>query len=103
MLVIACTTRNVTLCTDTGSLVFPAGVFRYYLKPTDKHHLTDKPVPLMAHLMEILPPSSVILDPFAGSGTMIAAARQQGHTAHGVELSPEYARIARGRLASLVD
>ena len=57
----------------------------------------------MAHLMEILPPSSVILDPFAGSGTMIAAARQQGHTAHGVELSPEYARIARGRLASLVD
>lgn len=75
--------------------VFPAGVFRHYLKPADKHHLTGKPVPLMAHLMTVLSPSSVILDPFAGSGTTIVAARQQGHTAHGVELSPEYARIAR--------
>lgn len=83
--------------------VFPAGVFRHYLKPSDKHHLTGKPVPLMAHLMTVLSPASVILDPFAGSGTTIVAARQQGHTAHGVELSPEYARIARDRLASLAD
>lgn len=54
--------------------VFPAGVFRHYLKPADKHHLTGKPVPLMAHLMTVLSPSSVILDPFAGSGTTIVAA-----------------------------
>ncbi len=83
--------------------VFPAGVFRHYLKPADKHHLTGKPVPLMAHLMTVLSPASVILDPFTGSGTTIVAARQQGHTAHGIELSPEYARIARDRVASLAD
>lgn len=78
--------------------VFPAGVFRHYLKPGDKMHLTGKPVPLMAHLMSILSPHSVILDPFAGSGTTIIAARDLGHTAHGVDLSPDNIRIAQGRL-----
>lgn len=83
--------------------VFPAGVFRHYLPPADKFHMTGKPIPLMAHLMTVLPSASAILDPFAGSGTTIVAARQQGHTAHGIELSPEYARIARDRLASLAN
>ncbi|MCC8149119.1 site-specific DNA-methyltransferase [Akkermansia sp.] len=83
--------------------VFPAGVFRHYLKPGDKFHLTGKPVPLMAHLMEVLPPSSVILDPFAGSGTTIVAARQEGHTGHGIDVSPVHVQIARDRLANLAN
>lgn len=78
--------------------VFPAGVFRHYLKPADKHHLTGKPVPLMAHLMTVLPAQSRILDPFAGSGSTLAAAQNLGHTATGIELSPEYYRIACNRL-----
>lgn len=80
--------------------VFPAGVFRHYLKPGDKMHLTGKPVPLMAHLMTVLPPHSVVLDPFAGSGTTVIAARQLGHTAHGIDISPVHVEIARGRLAT---
>lgn len=80
--------------------VFPAGVFRHYLKPGDKQHLTGKPVPLMAHIMSVIPPQSSILDPFAGSGTTILAAQQMGHTAHGIELSPDYTRIARSRLST---
>lgn len=78
--------------------VFPAGVFRHYLKPADKHHLTGKPVPLMAHLMTVLPAQSRILDPFAGSGSTLAAAQNLGHAATGIELSPEYYRIACNRL-----
>ena len=78
--------------------VFPAGVFRHYLKPADKHHLTGKPVPLMAHLMTVLPAQSKILDPFAGSGSTLAAAQNLGHVATGIELSPEYYRIACNRL-----
>jgi len=78
--------------------VFPAGVFRHYLKPADKHHLTGKPVPLMAHLMTVLPAQSKILDPFAGSGSTLAAAQNLGHVATGIELSPEYHRIACNRL-----
>ena len=41
--------------------VFPGGVFRHYLKPSDKMHLTGKPVPLMRHLMTVLPPASSTL------------------------------------------
>lgn len=78
--------------------VFPAGVFRHYLKPADKHHLTGKPVPLMAHLMTVLPAQSKILDPFAGSGSTLAAAQNLGHVATGIELSPEYYRIACNRI-----
>lgn len=80
--------------------VFPAGVWREYLRPRDKMHLTGKPVNLMTHLMSVLPADSCLLDPFAGSGTTLLAARQLGHTAHGIELSPDYARIARDRLAA---
>lgn len=56
--------------------VFPAGVWREYLRPGDKMHLTGKPVNLMTHLMSVLPADSCLLDPFAGSGTTLLAARQ---------------------------
>ena len=74
--------------------VFPAGVFRHYLKSSDKMHLTGKPVPLMRHLMTVLPPGSRVLDPFMGSGTTLVAARDLGHVAHGIDLSPDNVRIA---------
>lgn len=42
---------------------------------------------------------AVVLDPFFGSGTTGLVARQMGRHAVGVELNPEYAEIAKGRLA----
>lgn len=78
--------------------VYPEGVFRTYLSPQDKYHLTGKPVDLMEHLMTVLAPGASILDPFAGSGTTLLAARNKGHRATGIELSFEYSTIARTRL-----
>lgn len=80
--------------------VFPAGVWREYLRPGDKLHMTAKPINLMSHLMSVLSPASSVLDPFAGSGTTLLAARRLGHIGHGIELSPDYVRIARDRLAA---
>lgn len=60
--------------------------------------MTGKPVALMEHLMTVLPAQSKILDPFAGSGSTLAAAQNLGHAATGIELSPEYYRIACNRL-----
>ena len=41
----------------------------------------------------------VVLDPFAGSGTTLAAAKRAGHRSIGVEIDPGYCRIAADRLA----
>lgn len=76
----------------------PAGVYREHLRSAEKMHMTGKPMGLMRHLMRVLPPGSRILDPFAGSGTTAVAAMRSGHSCTGVEMSAEYARIARDRL-----
>lgn len=43
-------------------------------------------------------PGDVVLDPFAGSGTVPAVATAMGRKAIGIELNPEYAEIARQRV-----
>ena len=48
---------------------------------------------------ETLP--SVVLDPFAGSGTTLAVARRLGRRSIGIELKPEYADLARHRTSSI--
>jgi site-specific DNA-methyltransferase (adenine-specific) len=79
----------------------PAGVYREHLRSAEKLHMTGKPVGLMRHLMRVLKPGSRILDPFAGSGTTAVAATLSGHDCVGVEVSAEYAEIARGRLCGV--
>ena len=45
------------------------------------------------------PPGGVVLDPFMGSGTVGMVATQLGRQWVGIELSPQYAEIARKRTA----
>lgn len=57
-------------------------------------HPTPKPLRLMLDLVSRF--EGVILDPFAGSGTTLAAAKQLGKQAIGIEISEAYCeRIAR--------
>ena len=44
------------------------------------------------------PPDGVVLDPFAGSGTVGVAAKKQGKSAILIEISPEYLQIIKNRL-----
>lgn len=44
---------------------------------------------------------STVLDPFAGSGTTLAAAKMLGRDSIGIELSPYFTSVARGRLDSV--
>lgn len=74
------------------------GVFRYPVNSAEKVHLTSKPIPLMAELMSIVPEGGTVLDPFLGGGSTALAALATGRKCIGIELSPEYARIAAERI-----
>jgi DNA modification methylase len=44
------------------------------------------------------PPGGVVLDPFAGSGTVLQVARELGRSFVGIELNPAYEQLIRERL-----
>lgn len=77
------------------------GLFRMPVE-RNKLHMTAKPVPLMQQLLEVVPAGGVVLDPFAGSGTTLIAARNLGLQSIGVELSIDYIRTIKQRLAQEV-
>lgn len=63
-------------------------------------HPCVKPIALMRWLCRLVtPPGGTVLDPFAGSGTTLLAARAEGLRFIGIEESAEYVEIARRRLA----
>ena len=66
---------------------------------TKIQHPTVKPVALMEWLVTLItPPHGVVLDPFAGSGTTLQAARNKGFDAIGIEQDPEYVQLIHKRL-----
>lgn len=64
-------------------------------------HPTVKPTELMRYLCRLVtPPGGTVLDPFMGSGSTGKAAMLEGFRFIGCELSPEYAEIAKRRIAA---
>ncbi|MCP3884793.1 MAG: site-specific DNA-methyltransferase, partial [Propionibacteriaceae bacterium] len=64
-------------------------------------HPNEKPAKLLRTLLLHSPPG-VILDPFAGSGTTLRAAKDLGRKAIGIELEERYCEIAAERCAQEV-
>jgi len=64
------------------------------------NHATVKPLDLMKYLLTLLstPTGGLILDPFAGSGTTLLAAKQLGRSCIGIELDEHHCEIIKGRL-----
>jgi hypothetical protein len=64
-------------------------------------HVAEKPVSLMTRAITLLAPTnSVVLDPFAGSGTTGVAALLAGYTFLGCEQNKDYHATACRRLAA---
>lgn len=61
-------------------------------------HPTVKPLALMRWLVRLVtPPGGLVLDPFAGSGTTGLACLEEGLGFVGVEVTPQWARVAAAR------
>jgi DNA modification methylase len=67
--------------------------------PTKNTHPTVKPVALMAYLCRLVtPPNGICLDPFMGSGSTGIAAQLEGFRFCGMEMDPDYFKIAEARI-----
>ena len=63
------------------------------------NHPTVKPIALMEYLIKMVTPKGgVVLDPFAGSGSTLVAAKQNGYQYIGIEMTAEYIPIIEARL-----
>jgi site-specific DNA-methyltransferase (adenine-specific) len=69
--------------------------------PRANTHPTVKPLALMTWLITLItPPGGLVLDPFAGSGSTLVAAKAGGWRYLGIEREAEYVAIAQARLAA---
>jgi len=66
------------------------------------NHPTPKPTELMLWCLErYSKPNDLILDPFCGSGTTCIAAKTLGRRYIGIDISPDYCKIAEERLRAV--
>ena len=91
--------RGRTLEREDGSKTL---VDRFSKTPATNNHPTVKPIALMAYLIKMVTPKGgVVLDPFAGSGSTLVAAKEEGFEYVGIDITPEYIEIINARLAAV--
>lgn len=67
-----------------------------------REHPTQKPLKVMEWIIEnYTEPTSLLLDPFMGSGTTLVAARRLGRKAIGIEINDKYCQIAIKRIKTI--
>jgi len=77
----------------------PGNVFRIPVGGERSEHPTPMPVGLARAFIRLRSaPGDLVVDPFAGGGTTLVAARQLGRHYVGFEIAAEHARSARRRL-----
>lgn len=68
-----------------------------------KIHPTQKPVALLRELIEIFTdPSDVVIDPCAGSGSTLVAARECGRNSYGFEVDKKFYNLAQEKMLSQI-
>lgn len=92
---------------DGNCLVSPRGrnkrsVWRVNTKPFKGAHFATFPPRLIeTPLKATCPKGGIVLDPFMGSGTTALVALEQGKNYVGIELNPEYIKMAEERISKV--
>jgi site-specific DNA-methyltransferase (adenine-specific) len=69
----------------------------------EKAHATQKPEALLTRIvLATTKPGDVVLDPFLGTGTTAVVAKRLGRRWIGIERDPQYAALAKQRIAAVV-
>ena len=99
--------RNLTMSdceiiyTNTDKPTRIYDLHRAKLWAENPEHPTQKPITLMRWIIEnYTKPNDLIIDPFMGSGTTGVACAQTGRRFVGIELDPDYFKIAEKRIAN---
>jgi len=72
---------------------------KFTTQPAKNFHPTVKPTSLMQYLVRLVTPKGgTVLDPFMGSGSTGKACVLEGFDFIGIELDPEYCKIAEARI-----
>ena len=81
----------------------PGDVWSIPTRPYTGPHFAAYPIDLPLRCIAAgCKPGGTVLDPFTGSGTTGLAAIQLGRRFTGIDLSPDFARLAAGRIAQAV-
>ncbi len=68
---------------------------------TDSHCAVYPEALLRIPILATCPENGIVLDPFIGTGTTVAAALKLGRRGVGIDLSPHYIRISQERVANI--
>lgn len=66
-----------------------------------REHQTEKPLAVLRPLVRVVPTGGLVLDPFAGCGSLGEACALEDRRYAGCELSAHYAEVARARVAGV--
>ena len=80
-------------------VVYPSNVLHLATECGNKGHSAVFPEALPAFFIKLFTkPGDVVVDPFVGSGTTVVAAKRLGRQFVGIDIVPEYIRVATRRL-----
>ena len=77
----------------------PGNIWRYAVGQDSTGHPAPFPEKLAKdHIQSWSNAGDIVLDPFAGSGTTLKAAKELGRRFVGIEVNPDYVEICKNRL-----
>ena len=86
---------------DGDGQTSPQNVYRA-APDDDREHIAQKPLEVMRWVLGLARPGAIVLDPFMGSGSTLAAAKSLGMKAIGIEVDERYCEVAARRLSQEV-